>query len=113
MRLRRFVHIITALFVFSYIAFDVLDLDLSDFPLKPVLHQRVVVMAEMPKAVKLTNLHERHLLRMEPLFLDPSTFKRSIRPQYNAVQRAFFRRISSPVHRRTLPRSSPESSPVA
>ena len=80
-RLWRLVHTVTVVFVFSYIAFDVLDLDLSDFPLKQVARERVVVVTESPKGTELANLLDHDGLRMKPSLLDPSIFKESIRLQ--------------------------------
>jgi len=110
----RLVHIFTVVFVLSYIAFDVLDLDLSDFPLKRAPRQRVVVMTEMPKGTELANLLEGHLIRMEPLLLDPS-FKESIRLHHKDTLRTFSVRADRiHVHRIAHQLSSAlESSPPA
>ena len=113
-RFWRLVHIFTAVFVLSYIAFDVLDLDPSDFPLKRAPRQRVVVVTEMPKGTELASLLEGHLLRMEPLLLDPS-FKESIRLHHKDMLRTFSFGVDRIyVHRITHPLSSAlESSPAS
>ena len=114
-RLWRLVHIVTVVFVFSYIAFDVLDLDLSDFPLKQVPRERVVVVTEAPKGTGLANLLDQNGLRMKPSLLDPSIFKESIRLQHKDKLIALrFRADRIHVPRLTLPRSSTlDSSPAA
>ena len=101
-------HIATLMFVFSFIAFDLLDLDLSAFPLKQEQRERVVVVTE-------TNLLERHVFRIEVLLLDPSIFKESLRFQRKAMLRTFsYRADRIQVHRITHPLSSTlESSPAA
>jgi sec-independent protein translocase protein TatA len=45
-RRRGILHVIVAFFVFSYIAFDVLDLDLSSFPLQHPAHKQALIIAE-------------------------------------------------------------------
>jgi hypothetical protein len=114
-RLWRLVHTVTVVFVFSYIAFDVLDLDLSDFPLKQVARERVVVVTESPKGTELANLLDHDGLRMKPSLLDPSIFKESIRLQHKDKLIALrFRADRIHVLRLGLPRSSTlDSSPAA
>jgi hypothetical protein len=94
--------------VFSYIAFDVLDLDLSDFPLKQVPYKRVVFLIEMPKGTQLSNMQEPDGLRMKPSVLDPSIFKESIRLQHKEKLRVLhFRMNCIHVLRLSLPRLLP------
>jgi hypothetical protein len=114
-RFWRLVHIVTALFVFSYIAFDVLDLDLSDFPLKQAPREQVVVVTEVPKGIVLANLRGDTGLRMEPSLLDPAIFKESNRLRYHKDTLRALRSTAYPhVHRLTFPRSSnQDSSPPA
>lgn len=108
------VYIVTAVFVFSYIAFDVLDLDLSDFPLKQVPRERVVIVTEVPKGTELVNLLGDGGLRMEPSFLDPAIFKESTRLRHNDKPRTLWSAVYSHIHRLTFPRSSPPGlSPTA
>lgn len=110
----RLVHIVTAVFVFSYIAFDVLDLDLSDFPLKQVPRERVILVTEVPKGTELVNLLGDGGLRMEPSFLDPAIFKESTRLRNKDKPRTLWSAAYSHIHRLTFPRSSPpDSSPAA
>jgi len=113
-RLGRLVRLITAVFVFSYIAFDVLDLDLSDFPLKQAARERAVVVTEVPKGTELTNLinHDGH--RLGPWLLDASVVKQSLRVQDNNIQRTSqFHDARTYVHRLVFPRSSKSDSPPA
>jgi len=108
------VHIITAVFVFSYIAFDVLDLDLSDFPLKQAARERAVVVSEVPKGTELASLinHDGH--RLGPWLLDASVVKQSLRVQDNNIQRTSqFHDARTYVHRLVFPRSSKSDSPPA
>ncbi len=49
--LRRVIYIVCMIMVFSYIFFDVLDLDGSDFPLAHAPMERTVVVVEVPKDV--------------------------------------------------------------
>src|SRR5262245_56805822 len=44
----RILNVVCVLFVFAYITFDVLDLDLSEFPVKPT-HERAAAVAEVPQ----------------------------------------------------------------
>jgi hypothetical protein len=107
------VYIVTAVFVFSYIAFDVLDLDLSDFPLKQVPRERGVMVTEVPKGTELVNLLGDGSLRMEPSFLDPAIFKESTRLRHKDKPRTLWSAVYS-LHRLTFPRSSPPGlSPAA
>ncbi len=110
----RLVYILAALFVFSYIAFDVLDLDLSDFPLKRPSRQRVIVVAEIPKVIELTHSFERRLLAMGTLFQDSSIFRESIRLHTKYNLRTFRLGLNRPrIHGITHPLSSAlESSPA-
>jgi len=113
-RLGRLVRLITAVFVFSYIAFDVLDLDLSDFPLKQAARERAVVVSEVPKGTELASLinHDGHRLR--PWLLDASVVKQSLRVQDNNIQRTSqFHDARTYVHRLVFPRSSKSDSPPA
>jgi len=113
-RLGRLVHLITAVFVFSYIAFDVLDLDLSDFPLKQAARERAVVVSEVPKGTELASLinHDGH--RLGPWLLDASVVKQSLRVQDNNIQRTSqFHDARTYVHRLVFPRSCKSDSPPA
>src|SRR5262249_40463411 len=98
----------------SYIAFDVLDLDLSDFPVKQAAHQRVVVVTEAPKGIEPANLLKDVGLRMEPSLLDPAIFRESTRLQHKDALRTLRFSGYPYVHKVTFPRSSTrDSSPAA
>jgi len=100
--------------VVTYIAFDVLDLDLSNFPLNRAPRQRVVVVTQTPKAVELANLNERNTFSLERLLPDPSISRDSIRLNYSGGSMLMVRAARTHIQRLTLPRSSPpESSPAA
>ena len=107
------VHIVTVMFVFSYIAFDVLDLDLSDFPLKQVTHERVAVVTEVPKGTELANLLGDAGPRMEPSLLDPAIFKGSTRLRHKDTLRTLRSTAYPHFHRLTFPRSSTRDSSPA
>ena|ERR1043166_4784378 len=47
-----FIHVVTAFFVFSYLAFDVLDLDLSKFRRTQTPHEKTSVIAEAGKEME-------------------------------------------------------------
>ena len=108
-------HIITVLFVFSYIAFDILDLDLSEFPLQQAAQKQAVIIAEAPNATELANLPNRDSLRIEPSLVDPSVSKESIRFQDNRILRIpWFHIARAHIHRVNFPQSSTlDSSPAA
>ncbi len=50
--LRQALYIACAICMLSYVLFDILDLDGSDFPLKPVPIEKTIVVAEVPKEIK-------------------------------------------------------------
>jgi len=110
----RLVYIASAVFVFSYIAFDVLDLDLSDFPLGQAPRERVVVVTEVPKGTELVSLTGDAGLRMEPSLLDPAIFEESTRLQHKDTLRTLRSTAYPHIHRLISPRSSTrDSSPAA
>ena len=111
----RVIHIVTAVFVLLYIAFDVLDLDLSDFPLKQAAHERTVIIAETPKTVELTQALSADSFRIVSSLQQPLVSKDSIRFQQNhLVQPARFRETRILLHRLNLPQfSNTNSSPAA
>jgi hypothetical protein len=113
-RFSRLIHIITVVFVFSYIAFDVLDLDLSDFPLKQASQQHTVVIAETPKAAEVENVLNLDSFRIPSFWLQPSLSKESVRLQ----QKQFIQPVRSRdslihLHRLHLPQSADASSSPA
>lgn len=72
---RKLTHLATVVFVIGAIAFDVLDVDLSDFALKQGQIKRVAIVAEAPKSTEsaarliLPTWHPSHA---DKLFLQPS-----------------------------------------
>ena len=114
-RLWRLIHIASAIFVFFYIAFDVLDLDLSDFPLKQAAHERTVIIAETPKTVELANALGADSFRIASSLRQPFESKESTRfQQKNLLQPTQFRDTLVHLHRFHLPQSySTDSSPAA
>jgi hypothetical protein len=110
----RLVYIASAVLVFCYIAFNVLDLDLSDFPLKQVPRDHVVVVTEVPKGTELAHFVGDAGLRIEPSFLDPALFKESTRLQEKDQARTLRTGAHLQIYRITFPRSgSRESAPAA
>jgi hypothetical protein len=53
------IYIVSVLIVFSYVFFEVLDLDGSDFPRPHAPVERNVVIAEVPKEIKITYWQHR------------------------------------------------------
>ncbi|HUK42450.1 MAG TPA: hypothetical protein VLX11_15460 [Candidatus Acidoferrales bacterium] len=105
---RRAIYIVCAVFVLSYILFDVLDLDGSDFPRPRAPVERNVVVAEVPKDIELAHCLERAQFWLVHSLLDLPSSKD-----------AAFMRLTHPAvllpldsarlrgHRAALPRSSP------
>ena len=113
-RFWRWVHLVSAVFVFSYIAFDVLDLDLSNFPLKHAPRERAAIITEAPKATELVNTVNSDGFRIAPLLLQPSIFKESIRIQQKDLLRTSrFRKARILFRPRIVQRSTSDSSPSA
>ena len=114
-RFWRCIHIVSAVFVFSYIAFDVLDLELSDFPLRHATREKMLIITEAPKATEMVNTLNWNGFRIVLSLLQPSLFKESIRiQQKNMLRASRFREARIPFHRLTLSQSSTlDSSPLA
>ena len=108
-RFWRWVHIMSAVLVFSYVAFDVLDL--SDFP----LNERMLIITEAPKATEIVHTVNWNGFHIVPSLLQPSLFKESIRiQQKNMLRASRFREARIPFHRLTLSQSPTlDSSPPA
>lgn len=108
-RFWRWVHIMSAVLVFSYVAFDVLDL--SDFP----LNERMLIITEAPKATEIVHTLNWSGFQIVPSLLQPSLFKESIRIQQKNILRASrFREARILFHRLIIPQSSTlDSSPPA
>src|SRR5207244_12493003 len=68
----RTIYIVSMFVVFSYILFDVLDLDGSDFPRPRAPGERNVVVAEVPKAIKIAYLLHRTELWVVQSLLVPA-----------------------------------------
>jgi hypothetical protein len=99
----------SAVLVFSYVAFDVLDL--SDFP----LNERMLIITEAPKATEMVNRVNWNGFHIVPSLLQPSLFKESIRIQQKNILRASrFREARILFHRLIIPQSfTLDSSPPA
>jgi len=65
----RTIYIVSMFVVFSYILFDVLDLDGSDFPRPRAPVERNVVVAEVPKDIKIAYCLDRTELWVEHSFV--------------------------------------------
>ena len=74
----RAIYIVCMLLVFSYILFDVLDLDGSDFPRPRGPIERNVVVAELPKEIKQAYLLDRTELWVDHSVLVPAMSGESV-----------------------------------
>src|SRR5262249_24929982 len=100
-RFWRWVHIMSAVLVFSYVAFGVLDL--SDFP----LNERMLIITEAPKATEIVHTLKWNGFQIVPSLLHPSLFKESIRIQQKNILRASrLREARILFHRLIIPQSS-------
>src|SRR5712692_11148674 len=113
-RLWRAIHILSALFVCSYISFHVLDLDLSDFPLTEPSGETTLVIIEAPETTELASAINETSFRVTPSLVDPA-IKESIRfQQKNLLRHTRVRDARLRLYRLTIPRPSAfESSPAA
>jgi hypothetical protein len=104
----RAIYIVSMLLVFSYILFDVLDLDGSDFPRPRAPVERNVVVAEVPKEIKQAYLSERTELWVDHSVLVPSVSGESV--HVRLARMLTFSPLESARtrgYRIALPRSSP------
>jgi len=104
----RATYIVCMLLVFSYILFDVLDLDGSDFPRPRAPVERNVVVAEVPKEIKQAYLSERTELWVDHSALVPAMFDESVHVRFTRMltfSPLEFGRTRG--YRTALPRSSP------
>ena len=104
----RAIYIASMLLVFSYILFDVLDLDGSDFPRPRAPVERNVVVAEVPKEIKQAYLSERTELWVDHSVLVPAMSGESV--QVRPTRTLTFSPLDSARtrgYRIALPRSSP------
>ena len=96
------------LVVFSYILFDVLDLDGSDFPRPRAPVERNVVVAEVPKEIKQAYLSERTELWVDHSVLVPAMFGESVHVRLTrALTFSPLESARTRGYRIALPRSSP------
>ena len=102
----KLIHLVSAVFVLSYVFFQVLDLDLSDFPLKAAPEERAVVLTEATETTELTNAISEDSFRLVVLQSQPSV-KQVIRfQQKNFFHPALQREVRIYLHRLKIPRSS-------
>jgi len=106
-RVRSVMHIVIAFFVLSYIAFDVLDLDLSSFPLQQPAHKAVLIVAEVPAATELSYLPGHDALWTKQAIVDSPVSQHAIRLNDNRILRiAWFHTSRSQIYRLIYPPSS-------
>ena len=74
----RAIYVVCTVLVFSYIFFDVLDLDGSDFPRPRAPVERNVVVAELPKDIKHAYLPDRTELWVDHSVLVPAMSGESV-----------------------------------
>jgi hypothetical protein len=107
---RQLLHIIVAFFVLSYIAFDVLDLDLSAFPLQPT-HKQVVIVAEVPTAAELSYLPDHDGFWTKRPIIAPAIARSSMGLTDNRVLRIlWFHNARAQIYRINYPPSSTHDS---
>jgi len=113
-RFWRCAHILSAVFVFSYIAFEVLDLDLSDFPLRHAPLEKTAVITEALKVTEIVNTGNPDGFWIAPSLFQPATFKESIRiQQKNLLRTSRFRNLRLLSPPRIIPPSNSDSSSAA
>jgi|SRR5580765_2730928 hypothetical protein len=99
-------HILTAVFVCSYISFHVLDLDLSGFPLTDSCDETTLAITEAPETTELSAAMSENSFRIMPSLLDPA-IKESIRLQQKNLRRQTrVRDTRLRLRRLMIPRSS-------
>ena len=104
----RTIYVVCIAFVFSYIFFDVLDLDGSDFPRPRAPVERNVVVAEVPKEIKQAYLPDKTELWVDNLALVPAISGESV--DVRLTRALTFSPLDSARtrgYRIALPRSSP------
>jgi hypothetical protein len=104
----RTIYVVCIAFVFSYIFFDVLDLDGSDFPQPRAPVERNVVVAEVSKEIKQAYFPDKTELWVDRLALVPSISSESVDLRLTRAL-TFSPLDSARTHgyRIALPRSSP------
>lgn len=112
-RLWRLTHIVGAVFVLFYVFFQVLDLDLSDFPLREVSEERTVALTESSETTELTNAISEDSFRLVVLQVQPS-FKESIAfRQKHFLRAGWLPDFRIRLHRLKIPRSSKSDASLA
>jgi|SRR5690242_18882711 hypothetical protein len=116
----RYLHIselfytVALVFVFSYIAFDLLDLDLSNFHLTDMQRNSAAIMTAAPEAAELAKTVKATSFRLQPLVVPASRINESIRIQLKQIPRALrFRGARFLFRPRFIPASTKHSSPAA
>jgi hypothetical protein len=104
----RTIYVVCIAFVFSYIFFDVLDLDGSDFPRSRAPVERNVVVAEVSKEIKQAYFPDKTELWVDQLALVPAISGESVDVRLTRAL-TFSPLDSARTHgyRIALPRSSP------
>ena len=104
----RAIYVVCTVLVFSYIFFDVLDLDGSDFPRPRAPVERNVVVAELPKDIKHAYLPDRTELWVDHSVLVPAMSGESVHvPLTGALTFSPLDSARTRGYRIALPRSSP------
>jgi hypothetical protein len=104
----RATYIVCMLLVFSYILFDVLDLDGSDFPRPRAPVERNVVVAEVPKEIKQAYLPDRTELWVDRSVLVPTMSGESVHVRLTrGLTFSPLDSVRTRGYRIALPRSSP------
>ena len=114
-RLWQPLHIVGAVFVLAYVFFQVLDLDLSSFPLNADPAERTAILTEASETTELSNTISEDSFRLAPLPLQPF-IKESIGfPQKTVLNSPALRReITIHLHRFKIPGfSDSDYSPAA
>jgi hypothetical protein len=104
----RTIYVVCIASVFSYIFFDVLDLDGSDFPRPRAPVERNVVVAEVPKEIKQAYLPDKTELWVDHLALVPAISGESVDARLtSALTFSPLDSARTRGYRIALPRSSP------
>ena len=104
----RTIYVVCIAFVFSYIFFDVLDLDGSDFPRSRAPVERNVVVAEVSKEIKQAYFPDKTELWVDQLALVPAISGESVHVRLTrALTFSPFDSARTHGYRIALPRSSP------
>ena len=111
--LRRAIHVISAIFVFSFVSFQVLDPDLSDFASDQSSGDTILITAETPETTELANAISQDSLRIVSS-LSQLPLTESIRLRQKHLRRYTTSRATQiHLHRLKIPRSSVSDSSAA